>query len=118
LPRAIERFLECFRTSVTRDRAGPRLIQQARTLLRFRTVLRITDIDSPSGPVLKLEGQLAGLWADELRIACEGHATLDLQWVTYVDRGGAMVLSELARRGVRMVSVPPFIATLLDGGPQ
>lgn len=81
-------------------------------------MLRMTDVDSPDGPVLRVEGRIAGRWAEELRAACADGATLDLTWVTFVDPEGAEVLSALARRGVRMVRVPPFVATMLEGGSR
>lgn len=75
----------------------------------------MTDIHSPDGRILKLEGRIAGRWAEELRAASARGDTLDLSWVTFVDPQGAAVLAALARDGVRLVKVPPFVATLLGG---
>ncbi|MEW6321620.1 MAG: hypothetical protein AB1635_11110 [Acidobacteriota bacterium] len=75
----------------------------------------MTVVDSPEGTALKLEGRVTGRWADELRAASEGRAALDLGWVTFVDRHGASVLSELSRQGVRLLHVPRSVAALLDG---
>ncbi len=79
-------------------------------------MLRITNIDTPQGRVLKIEGRLVASFADVLRDACRQAAAIDLAWVTFVDRDGAAVLNELARHGVRMSNVPPDVVALLDGG--
>jgi hypothetical protein len=84
-------------------------------------VLRITRLNSPGGPVIRLEGRVCGCWVDELRSLAALSTlpvTIDLAWVTFVDRDGAAALGDLARQGVRMTNVPAFVATLLDGEPR
>ncbi len=79
-------------------------------------MLRITVSDTASGQVTRAEGRLVGRWADELTANCT--STLDLDGVTFVDHYGTSVLTDLAGKGVRFVNVPPFIAALLERGPE
>ena len=86
-------------------------------------VVRITRVDSPDaeGRILKVEGRIAGAWAQELSqttgselAECDALA-LDLSGVTFVDREGADVLQALRARGVAFVNATAFVASLLGG---
>lgn len=81
-------------------------------------MLRLTLTDTPHGSLLRLEGRLTGCWADQLRDLCPTDATVDLEWVTFVDDRGAEVLTDLARRGVHLVRLPLFVSSLLEGGSR
>jgi ABC-type transporter Mla MlaB component len=78
-------------------------------------MLRISTTESAeNGPALRLEGQLAGPWIEELNHACEeilstGRAlTLDLGDVSLIDRPGLALLASLSRRAVVLVGCSPF----------
>jgi anti-anti-sigma regulatory factor len=82
-------------------------------------MLRLTRIDSAEGPLLKLEGRLAGVeCAQEVRAACAEGVTLDLTWVTFVDTEGSAVLAALAREGVRLTNIPLGLSVLREGAHQ
>ena len=61
---------------------------------RTREMLKITnDQTAGCGAVLRLEGQVAGRWVNELRLACSDRGittplTLDLKNVTFIDGAG------------------------------
>jgi anti-anti-sigma regulatory factor len=67
--------------------------------------LRITVHNNPDSTVIKLEGRIAGPWADELGATwCElaitlneRLATVDLRDVTYVDANGMQILRRMYR---------------------
>jgi ABC-type transporter Mla MlaB component len=82
-------------------------------------MLRITDLDSSEGSVLKLEGRVAGEAIGELRrvvdsrLAASGRLGLDLAAVTFVDTGGVSLLLGLVDRGVEIRRSSAFVAELL-----
>lgn len=82
-------------------------------------MLRISSIDQlESPPLLRLEGKLIGPWVDEFRQACAGGPTgdklrLDLADVTYVDREGLDLLSELIAGGATFAACSSLVAELL-----
>jgi ABC-type transporter Mla MlaB component len=78
-------------------------------------MLRISTTESAeNGPILRLEGQLAGPWIEELDCACEDilragrTLTLDLEDVSLIDRPGLALLASLSRRAVVLVGCSPF----------
>lgn len=78
-------------------------------------MLRITTIESAENAArLRLEGQIAGPWTEELSAACEQvlaagrHLTLDLQDVSLIDRPALSLLGVLAHRGVTLARCSPF----------
>lgn len=78
-------------------------------------MLRISTTESAkNGATLRLEGQLAGPWIDELHHACERilsagrPLTLDLGDVSLIDRSGLALLASLARRAVVLAGCSPF----------
>jgi hypothetical protein len=80
-------------------------------------VLRIlTDGPSDINVTLRLDGVVAGRWVDVLRESCEvainrgTRLTLDLGNVSFVDRGGGLLLRKLEDRQVRLANASPFIA--------
>jgi anti-anti-sigma regulatory factor len=64
---------------------------------------------------LRLEGQIAGAWVDEMRLTAEkllGNScrlVLDLAEVTYVDADGVALLADFKSRGVVLVNRSPFV---------
>jgi ABC-type transporter Mla MlaB component len=86
----------------------------------IKPMLKIETVRNGSGTVtLILEGQLIGLWVDELRLACararraRARVAVDLGGVAFVDRDGVALLRELADHGTRMSSCSPFVAEQL-----
>jgi hypothetical protein len=78
-------------------------------------MLRISIIESAGNvATLRLEGQIAGPWTEELSAACERvlesghHLTLDLEGVSLIDRPALAFLSALSRRGVTFVRCSSF----------
>jgi ABC-type transporter Mla MlaB component len=78
-------------------------------------MLRISSTESAeNGPTLRLEGQLAGPWVEELDHACQDilsagrTLTLDLGDVSLIDRPGLALLASLSRRAVVLVRCSPF----------
>jgi|KBSMisStandDraft_5_1062788.scaffolds.fasta_scaffold430540_2 hypothetical protein len=75
----------------------------ARTLIgRTDSMLKITrdqDARPDGGTLFRLEGQIAGRWVDELRLACTGSRvpplTLDLKNVTFIDAAGIAFFDEV-----------------------
>jgi len=86
-------------------------------------MLRITTVASPPHAVtLRLEGQIIGRWVGELRKSCDevtangDRVVLDLVGVSFVDKDGLGLLSDLARRDVSLVNSSRFVAELLKEG--
>jgi anti-anti-sigma regulatory factor len=79
-------------------------------------MLRISDgmADGPT-VTLRLEGQISGLWVDELRKTANsymgnGHTLiLDATNVTFADREGVGLLRELQRRAVVLQGCSAFL---------
>jgi anti-anti-sigma regulatory factor len=79
-------------------------------------MLRITPIESGNHQVvLRLEGRLSGPWVIELGEACEkalseGKAlVLNLAEVTFLDGTGLDLLTNIQRRGVKLVDCSMFV---------
>lgn len=68
---------------------------------------------------LRLEGDVIGLWVDELRrsseepLAAGTQLTVDLADVGFVDREGIELLQRLGARGVAVVNASRFVAEQL-----
>lgn len=82
-------------------------------------MLRISSVDTiESPPLLRLEGKLIGPWVDEFRQACASRQAgnklrLDLAAVTYVDRAGLDLLSELIAGGTTFVACSALVGEFL-----
>ena len=88
-------------------------------------MLKISEIESSDHWVkLNLEGRLVGPWVTELRGYCEqmlaaGRALhLRLAEVDYLDQNGLNLLTNLRRRGVKLLSCSPFVDAQLRSGSE
>jgi anti-anti-sigma regulatory factor len=86
------------------------------------TVLKISMIEAPNKAVtIWLEGQLRGLWVEELRRSCEqwlargSGLLLDLSDVSFVDSNGGALCRSLRERNVAILRCSPFVAEQLKG---
>jgi hypothetical protein len=86
-------------------------------LLEQPDVLRITVETTSEGPVLRVEGRLAGPWVDELSRACQGNGSrrLELQGLQSVDLAGRQLLRRLAQDGTELLDLSGYLAALLSG---
>jgi anti-anti-sigma regulatory factor len=87
-------------------------------------MLRISFTESADhSVVLRLEGQVAGPWVEELRTSCERiltegrQVTLDLTYVSFVDDDGIVLFRALAGRCVGLTNGSPFVVELLKDEP-
>jgi hypothetical protein len=85
-------------------------------------VLRISRVESLNEAVtLRLEGQVRGLWVEELRRACElllardSGLILDLTEVSFLDLDGVALCRRLRERNVAFLHCSPFVAEQLRG---
>ena len=75
-------------------------------------MLRISYSDSAAGQRWNLCGRLAGPWVDELRTVWQyaqrsadpSHAVVDLRDVTFIDKDGETLLSEMRSAGVEFIA--------------
>jgi hypothetical protein len=83
-------------------------------------VLRITQLETAAGNVLRVEGRLAGPWVDELRHAQDRHRarSLDLRGLQMADRDGLLLLRRLAVDGVELHHLSGYLAALLAEAPD
>jgi anti-anti-sigma regulatory factor len=90
-------------------------------------MLRITVVESSEIAVtLRVEGRITGPWVEELRSACNVHASphdvqlcLELTDISFADATGIALLKELRSRGVGLIRITPFLAEQLkDGSSQ
>jgi anti-anti-sigma factor len=82
-------------------------------------ISRETTADSKNRVVLRLEGQVTGLWVEEVRRTCDeaigvngrrgNPLVLDLADVSFVDAAGVVLLRELAARGADLVNGSLFV---------
>ncbi len=83
-------------------------------------MLRITASETPTVVTLKLEGRIANAWVAELRNECQARLQsqqrlqLDFQYVTFVDRSGALMLRELACPQLSIVNCPTLVREGLE----
>ena len=86
-------------------------------------MLRIDRVIEEGAPVvLKVHGRLIGPWVEELRQACErvgataGHAVVDLEGVSFVDREGVELLRTLASGRFTLRHGSAFVVEQLRAG--
>jgi anti-anti-sigma factor len=82
-------------------------------------ISRETTADSEDRVLLRLEGQVTGLWVEEVRRTCDeaidvngrrNHPlVLDLADVSFIDADGVALLRELAARGADLVNGSLFV---------
>jgi anti-anti-sigma regulatory factor len=87
-------------------------------------MLKISFVELASrSVVLRLEGQVAGPWVEELRTSCERfltegrQVTLDLTYVSFVDHNGIVLFRALAGHWVGLTNCSPFVVELLKEEP-
>ena len=88
---------------------------------------RITRLDDPKGPRLKVDGWLEAEGLSDLEKEVE-HAcgdpsaglTLDLAGLRHADEAAAVLLRRLAAGGARLIDCPPYLALRLaaPAGPD
>ncbi len=84
-------------------------------------MLKITIADLPDEQRWSLQGQLVGLWAEELKSTWEeahhaedmGRSIVDLIEVTSIDRNGEAVLAEIMSHGADFISGDVYTEHLL-----
>jgi len=84
-------------------------------------MLRITQIENGNGHTLRLEGKLAGAWAEEVRRCWHEYKAantsapfrVNLRELTYADSVGRDLLVEMQRQGVCLIEASDFIRHLL-----
>jgi anti-anti-sigma factor len=82
-------------------------------------ISRGTATDRKGAVLLRLEGQVAGLWVEEVRRACydaigvngrgENPLVLDLADVSFIDAEGVALFRELASPTVELVNASLFV---------
>lgn len=90
--------------------------------VRIERVLRITATAEKGSAMLKLEGRIGGPWVDELRQSWStavkrsdaNSVKVEMRGVSYVDRRGASLLSEMESEGASLVNCSDFIRQLID----
>ncbi len=86
-----------------------------------REMLRVTELQTPQGTTLRVEGRVTGPWVDELRravaavIATHRVLTIDLAEMSFLDLRGVSLLRELESRSVILVNLSPFVAEQFKG---
>ena len=85
-------------------------------------MLRISELGGPGeATLLRIEGDLIGVWVDEVRKACapflrNGHRlTLDLADIALTDRSAIALLKELLDSQVALVNCSAFLSEQLRG---
>ena len=81
-------------------------------------MLRIVEEAERRGTRLYLQGDVIGLWVEELQRSCEaarqaGPVTVDLSDVGFVDWTGVSLLRKLDDAGVRLVNASRFVVEQL-----
>jgi anti-anti-sigma factor len=82
-------------------------------------ISRETTADSKDAVLLRLEGQVTGLWVEEVRRTCDeaigvndrggNPLVLDLTDVSFIDTDGVALFRELAARGANLVNGSLFV---------
>lgn len=83
-------------------------------------MLRITVVEFSAEAVrLRVEGQIAGPWLEELRTTCDSHTgerrgklQLELEDVFFADDAGVTYLKQLREQGVELFRINPFLTEL------
>ena len=88
-------------------------------------VLRITEVSRRSSLVtLKLEGQIASDWVEELENEClrslqhQRNVSLDFTGVTFIDSSGINMLGRIATDNLKIINCPALIEDLLRPDPS
>jgi len=78
-----------------------------------------TTADSKDRVLLRLEGQVTGLWVEEVRRTCDeaigvngrrgNPLVLDLADVSFIDAGGVALFRELSASGTELVNGSLFV---------
>ncbi len=83
-------------------------------------MLRITKVSDQSSLVtLKIEGQIASDWVEELESEClrllehQRTVALDFAGVTFIDRGGITMLNRIATDNLKFINCSVLIRDLL-----
>jgi anti-anti-sigma regulatory factor len=87
-------------------------------------MVRISVVELSRGAVtLRVEGRITGASVEELRTACdvhasgdESHLSLELADVSFADAAGIVLLKALGSRGVSLRHANPFLAEQLKEG--
>ena len=97
---------------------GTPVAQMPGTNLMLR-ISRETTADNENEVLLRIEGQVTGLWVEEVRRTCyeaigvngrRGNPLmLDLADVSFIDADGVALLRELAARGAGLVNGSLFV---------
>jgi ABC-type transporter Mla MlaB component len=85
-------------------------------------MLRITTIDKGDVTVFRLEGNLAGVWVDELeRLWTESNGwdsarklQIDVTDVEFVDEKGKVLLERMLLEGAELHPGNPFMSSVVD----
>jgi anti-anti-sigma regulatory factor len=85
-------------------------------------VLKITMTETPAERRWVVQGRLVGPWVSELRTtwkrAHANHDTrtciIDLNDVTFIDKGGERLLRALAKKGAQLVATGVYIEHVLE----
>jgi len=77
-------------------------------------MLKIVEQGEREGTRLRLQGDVIGLWVEELRRSCDsarraGPVTVDLTDVGFLDWAGVDLLRRLDDDGVRLVNASRFV---------
>ena len=81
-------------------------------------MLKIVEQTEDEGTRLYLQGDVIGLWVEEVQRSCEaarraGPLTVDLSDVGFVDGPGVTLLRKLDDAGVRLVNASGFVVEQL-----
>ena len=81
-------------------------------------MLKIVERTEQEGTRLYLQGDVIGLWVEELQRSCEaargaGPFTVDLRDVGFLDGAGVTLLRKLDEAGVRLVNASGFVVEQL-----
>jgi hypothetical protein len=85
-------------------------------------VLKITMTETPAERRWVVQGRLVGPWVSELRTTWKRTHTnhdrraciVDLNDVTFIDKGGERLLRALAKRGAQLVATGVYIEHVLE----
>jgi len=82
---------------------------------------RIDVAEGERGACIKVAGRLEEPAACELLDLCrdrEGPLLIDVEEISSLDRASVETLRDLRAAGARIVGASPYIAMLLNGGPE
>ena len=82
-------------------------------------MLRISEHQSSSGRIVKLEGKVSGVCAGQVESYCQSilaegfPLTIDMTDVLFVDRNAVELFTRLRADGVHLRNCSPFVSELL-----